>query len=286
MSGTNEGSGLLGRQQLTSTESQLNVVGERWSVILLLGFAFVGAAQFWRYGRYSGDFLLNSFSLHREVLKPSLTWTLYNPDYDPIPMFVDKSTIMRYKILNNFDAIIEPGIAMHIYLSQSHYKALSITACPTISSSSCSCVSSTQSGTKAFILQHCTPHEDFDLTIIIEDVTSGSQSYLNGTAKCMYVRREIRSLTDDDLSSTMDAMAQIWTTGTSEGQKLYGDDFHNIAYFTSAHYFGSASLIADWTHAGQGFLPQHSKLSSDFELAIQAVNSRISLPYWDYTIDS
>lgn len=56
------------------------------------------------------------------------------------------------------------------------------------------------------LARHClhtgTPQED--LAITVNEVDSTSQEILRtnvGSGKCMYVRREIRSLSDDDLSA-------------------------------------------------------------------------------------
>ena len=53
-----------------------------------------------------------------------------------------------------------------------------------------------------------------------------------------------------------------------------------------AHNFNAAWRDGDHIHEGLGFLTQHTKLSNMFELAMQAVDPSVTLPYWDYTIES
>jgi Common central domain of tyrosinase len=45
-------------------------------------------------------------------------------------------------------------------------------------------------------------------------------------------------------------------------------------------------LDADHIHEGNGFIAQHIKMTNIFEKAMQAVDPSISLPYWDFTIES
>lgn len=70
-----------------------------------------------------------------------------------------------------------------------------------------------------------------------------------------------------------------------EGQELYGSNYHSIDWFTEAHMFNAAQRDSDHIHEGLGFLPQHVKITNIFELAVQAVNPAVALPYWDYTYD-
>ena len=55
---------------------------------------------------------------------------------------------------------------------------------------------------------------------------------------------------------------------------------------SKAHNFNAAWRDGDHIHEGLGFLTQHTKLSNMFELAMQAVDPSVTLPYWDYTIES
>ena len=39
----------------------------------------------------------------------------------------------------------------------------------------------------------------------------------------------------------------------------------------------------DRMHDGMGFMTQHFALTNQYEMALQAVNPTVALPYWDYT---
>lgn len=39
-------------------------------------------------------------------------------------------------------------------------------------------------------------------------------------------------------------------------------------------------------HDGLGFLTNHALLSNTFEYSLQQVNPKLTLPYWDFTIES
>ena len=39
-------------------------------------------------------------------------------------------------------------------------------------------------------------------------------------------------------------------------------------------------------HDGLGFLTNHALMTNTFEYSLQAVNPKLTLPYWDYTIES
>eukprot|EP01035_Chromulina_nebulosa_P020231 gene20231-26265_t len=96
---------------------------------------------------------------------------------------------------------------------------------------------------------------DIDIYSTISESTEALVS-LSDTAICLYVRREIRSLTSEDLTKTLDAMATMWFTNESEGKENAWQD-------------------ADHIHEGNGFLPQHVKLTNIFEKSMQTVDPPI-----------
>lgn len=205
-------------------------------------------------------------------------WTLYNENYKPLSFFTD-DTFLKYTFLDDYDAIIEPSSNMIVYLPSASYHSFEISLCNVAHPNKC------RKSNNGTISVPCDPFEEFDIKIEGFD-DDGAEVKLIGVGVCMYVRREIRSLVESDLSATMDAMATLWTTTETDGQELYGSNFHSHSYFLSAHYYSSAAIDGDYSHGGQGFLPQHAKLSNMFELAMQAVDPSVSLPYWDFTIDA
>jgi hypothetical protein len=106
-----------------------------------------------------------------------------------------------------------------------------------------------------------------------------------GAGLCMYVRREIRSLSDEDLSATMDAMYALWEYDQDEGEELYGSFYMAASTLLKFHHFNSAWQDADHIHEGNGFILQHIKQTNIFEKSMQAVDPSVSLPYWDFTKD-
>jgi len=132
------------------------------------------------------------------------------------------------------------------------------------------------------------PCVSYDYYILYVDEYNNNdelQSSTEGNVLCMYVRREIQSLSADDLESTMESMYALWSTSEEEGQAKYGSNFHNSTYFASAHDFNAAWVDSDHIHEGLGFLPQHMKLTNLVELAMQAYDPSVSMPYWDFTLE-
>ena len=134
----------------------------------------------------------------------------------------------------------------------------------------------------------CTPLED-EFSITVNELSSQNDAVLrssSGFALCMYVRREIRTLTDTDRDALMDAMYAMWSTNEAVGQATYGKDFHSSTFLLEFHFFNAAWQDGDHIHEGLGFLHQHIKMTNIFESSIQAVNPSVSMPYWDFTIEN
>ena len=100
-----------------------------------------------------------------------------------------------------------------------------------------------------------------------------------------YVRREIRSLSDEDRNRYFGALETIYNTPCNDGKLKYGSAFECIETFTSMHNDLAGDPYCDHAHDGYGFLTMHAALSLWFERGLQAVDGALSLPYWDYTID-
>ncbi|CAM9241247.1 unnamed protein product, partial [Hapterophycus canaliculatus] len=69
------------------------------------------------------------------------------------------------------------------------------------------------------------------------------------------------------------------------GKELFGDDYADIYAINRLHFKAGMSNDCDHFHDGIGFLTSHSLISNTFEFSLQAVNPKLSLPYWDWTID-
>lgn len=225
----------------------------------------------------TGDVLIKSLSNTLQLKKShkidtsttsSLMWTLNRDGYDPLTYFTSEaSTFLYYEFLysNKYNAVIEPHAPMVLYVedfSSSSEEKYTITVSQSGNSDDSKVGSLATKGKKVeykSVTFDCKPFEEFDITIkevnFLLDLTSkiltvtrfphlqvsssGDTTEYTGKAICMYVRREIRDLTDDDLSATMDAMYQLWSSTDEDGQRLYGTDFHNITYLLEMHHFNA-----------------------------------------------
>lgn len=222
-----------------------------------------------------------------------IKWTLYRKGYSPLNYFTsDASSFLKYKFLDKYAAVIEPYAQMYLYVedfdsstADTHFY---IEVCKIGSDVPCLKGSLQSSGLNDVPVKiYCEPFDVYNISVVQYDnegVATGYSDTREGV--CMYVRREFRALSESDLDATMDAMATLWYTSEEKGQHLYGSNFHNSTYIASAHYFGASQQDADHIHEGLGFMLQHIKLTNVFELAMQAVDPSVSLPYWDFTVDT
>ncbi|CAM9834525.1 unnamed protein product [Ascophyllum nodosum] len=103
-----------------------------------------------------------------------------------------------------------------------------------------------------------------------------------------YVRREIRTLTDEEREELFDAMAELWRVRVKggTGKEIYGDDYTDIWAINRLHFAAASEYSCDHFHDGLGFMTSHSLLTNTFEYSLQIVNPKLTLPYWDFTIES
>jgi len=100
-----------------------------------------------------------------------------------------------------------------------------------------------------------------------------------------YVRREIRALSDQDRSDTLDALETIYRVSTDEGKALFGDDYRGMDFFLKQHLLGAGLTDCDHWHDDAGIMTHHVAYTLEVEQSMQLVNPTVSMPYWDYTID-
>ena len=107
------------------------------------------------------------------------------------------------------------------------------------------------------------------------------------TVESMYVRRELRRLTDEDRNDFFDVLVYLYKVTNEEAIAEYGPAATSMHKLLSSHLSLSVSdMHLDHLHGGLGFLTHHTALTSRAEFAMQAINPRVTMPYWDYTIDS
>jgi len=99
-----------------------------------------------------------------------------------------------------------------------------------------------------------------------------------------YVRREVRTLTDDDREEFLDAFRTLWDVSTVAGKKLYGHKYKSLFYLASIHNDAGSAPVCDEFHGidGFGFANNHIVLGSYLEQSLQLVNPRVCLHYIDY----
>ena len=56
----------------------------------------------------------------------------------------------------------------------------------------------------------CSPYDKYNITVVEYDSDSELVTTTSGLALCIYVRREIRDLTDTDLDTFLDAAYTLW----------------------------------------------------------------------------
>jgi hypothetical protein len=102
---------------------------------------------------------------------------------------------------------------------------------------------------------------------------------------CKYVKRELRSLTDEDREKFLEAASIMWKVNTEEGKKLYGESYTGADTFVEQHSLASNDIRCDAYHEGSGFMTHHFALSNSFEASLRAINPEVTLHYWDFTIE-
>ena len=119
----------------------------------------------------------------------------------------------------------------------------------------------------------------------VDDATGEETQSVEDKVWVKYVRRELRALDDADRDAYFSALEAVFKTPCDDGKKMYGDRFECIDTFTAVHQGLAGDPYCDHAHDGYGFLTTHMALSMWFERALQSVQPRVTLPYWDYTIE-
>jgi hypothetical protein len=107
------------------------------------------------------------------------------------------------------------------------------------------------------------------------------------TVESLYVRRELRRLTDEDRNDFFDTLVYLYKVTNDEVVQEYGPSAISMHKLLAGHLsLVSSDMHLDHLHAGLGFLTHHTALTARAEFSMQAINPRLSMPYWDFTIDS
>ena len=100
-----------------------------------------------------------------------------------------------------------------------------------------------------------------------------------------YVRREIRSLLDDDRNLFLKTLRLLYDVSTEDGQALYGDKYISAEGLLFRHLNGAGRSDCDHWHDGAGIVVQHMAFTLLTEQSLQSVDRSLSMPYWEYAMD-
>lgn len=123
-------------------------------------------------------------------------------------------------------------------------------------------------------------------TVLLVEKSDSATAYLSIKVMVKYVRREIRSLTDIDREKFFNAVHILARVPTTTGQVMYGTDYKSKDYFNRVHLYYGGTADCDHWHQGAGFVTSHITFTLEYEKAIQSVFPDVSVPYWDFTLES
>ena len=91
---------------------------------------------------------------------------------------------------------------------------------------------------------------------------------------------------DADREGFLGALHRVYATSDGDGLKLYGSKFRSSTYLVKKHLYGAADRSCDHWHDDAGILNHHVAFTLELEQSLQAVDARVAVPYWDYTMDA
>jgi hypothetical protein len=100
----------------------------------------------------------------------------------------------------------------------------------------------------------------------------------------MNVRRNLYSLTDVQLKAFQKALNEIKADGTYN--TFIERHHHSMMTATPWQSEAPNANVRNVAHRGPAFLPWHRYFCRELELALQAKNPKVTLPYWNWSADS
>jgi hypothetical protein len=134
-----------------------------------------------------------------------------------------------------------------------------------------------------------TGKKEIHLARYVTDLATGEQTqthHLTEYVSSKYVKRELRSMSDKDREGFLTALQTVYTTSTSDGVSKYGEHYVGIEDLVKAHLSAAGTKDCDHWHDDAGIMVHHLSFTLKMELALQAVDPAVTIPYWEYTIDS
>jgi hypothetical protein len=180
------------------------------------------------------------------VVEEPIDFEMAREGYDPIEL---DHEYKKYKFLEMYDAVLEPYANMELVVSDMNSSLVyyRYDLCPANSQNPLDCdhgvlapLSIPESSQSVNV--SCAVYDQYSITVSEYDMTDTSKvlRVTQGTGICMYVRREIRYLTDADLEATLNAMYVLWELTQEEGQEIYGNEFNEAGVLLKFHHFNSA----------------------------------------------
>lgn len=298
------GSGIKDQQEAKSSfEGKLKVGAAVLSVVILsaIGTTMHHTISSGKtYNSAGGNLAMfdseNSNNAAATATANDINFTFKRSNYDPVPYFEPKynDNILNYKFLEPYTGIMEPHAPMELHVYQSNNDYYEFKVCPEGSQHDSNCQSGsvyqkkgTLDSVSTVVQFSCNPYDKFDVTVTQFDAMKKTfVKEAHAKLLCLYVRREIRSLTDEDREAYVAASATTYLTSEEEGREKYGENFHSSSYMLMFHHFNAALRDQDHIHEGNGFLLQHLKMTNYFDDSIKSINPSVSLPYWDFTMDN
>jgi len=101
------------------------------------------------------------------------------------------------------------------------------------------------------------------------------------------IRREWRTLGEDQKERLANAFWTMKLTSTEEGRALYGPNFINADDATLLHACSVSNPMCDVGHFGPHFMTFHIAFLLQYERSLMSIDPLIeALPYWDMTYDA
>ena len=84
------------------------------------------------------------------------------------------------------------------------------------------------------------------------------------------------------------ASCELFAFSTATGGRyIHADQYSDIWGINRLHYYkGARPQVCDHFHDGRGFLTSHAALPNTFEARLYQVKPKLTLPRWDFTIES
>lgn len=116
-------------------------------------------------------------------------------------------------------------------------------------------------------------------------VLGESGAKINFEVACKYVRREIRQLSYSDRDSFLEALETVHRIDQATGRRQFGDGFLNYEYFLRKHLARITLEGCTPYHGSDSFLTAHAAFMLEMEQNLQRIDSKIALPFWDFSLD-